>query len=116
KYKSASKINKKAILIAVFLVLIGVLSTVILQKTGRINLLSRANTVSPSKEDEDAQTTSTAPTAQSDYSEGDDRQPGNTNHENRGSSVINDTQGNIPSGVNMNQSISSNSGEIVAYS
>ncbi|MCA9348509.1 hypothetical protein KC867_03810 [Candidatus Saccharibacteria bacterium] len=118
KYKSQSKINKnkKIILLLVAIVLVAIISFIALHKTGKISLFSQNNTTESNTEDKEAQTTSNTPTAQAEYSEGDEREPGNTVHENRGSSAINDTQGNIPSGISTNQPISSNSGEITVYS
>lgn len=86
----------------------------ILSKTGVITLFSQKDPHS-TKEDKDAKTTSKTPTAQADYSEGGDRQPGNSLNENKGSSVIKDTRGNIPANINTNQSITSSTGEITVY-
>ncbi len=63
-----------------------------------------------------SQTTSTAPTAQSDFSEGDDREAGNTLAENEGSGIIEDTGGQTVTGASTANPISSASGEIVLYS
>lgn len=62
-----------------------------------------------------AKTTSTAPSAQHDFSDGDpNKKPGNTLNENRGSAIIEETNGaNVE---NTSNPITSDSGEITAYS
>lgn len=66
-------------------------------------------------EDSKAKTTSTTKSAQADFENGGDRQPGNTLNENKGESVIKDDKGNIPNDINTSQPISSKTGEITIY-
>jgi len=62
-----------------------------------------------------AKTTSTEPSAQSDFSAGDsDKQPGNTQNESRGTALVKDT-GNTNVGT-ANTAITSDTGEITVYS
>lgn len=63
-----------------------------------------------------AKTTSTAPTAQEDFTGGDEREPGNTIRDNEGSGTIEDTGGEIDKNTNTSNPITSASGEISVYS
>lgn len=105
------KLTKKRVLLglAIIIVVCGLLF--VLEKRGVINLRSEDT---PSEAE--AQTTSTAPTAQSDFTGGDDRQPANTESENRGSGEVADNNGVIGSGVNTANPVVSNTGQITLFS
>ena len=60
-----------------------------------------------------AQTTSNTPSAQSSYSDGEYREPGNTVHENQGEASVSDTGGRASS--NTSEPKTSSTGEITVY-
>lgn len=112
-YKNNSR-KKITTIILIMVVLLCAFFT--LEKTNTTHFFTWGHSNSKeSQEDKNAKTTSSVPTAQEDYSSGDERQPGNDQSENKGSSIIKDTGGNIPSDTETNQSISSSTGEITIY-
>lgn len=111
------KTNKKRIVRTLLIVLIALVVMLavlfILEKQNVIDIF-KANT--PSTSDQDAQTTSEAPSAQSDFSDGGVREPAAPTSNSAGSSVITDNNGNVsPSTVTSNPQ-TSRSGEISVYS
>lgn len=109
--------NKRMIALIAFVLFLAIISLLILHKTNTINLfnLSRENERQITEDDKNAKTTSSTPTAQEDYSDGDEREPGNSLNENRGSSNISDLNGQIPQGTSTSSSTSSATGEITVY-
>ncbi len=113
---TSPKRNKKKIFIILLVVIfIALLVVFILDRTNTVELFGNNSKPESTQEDKDATTTSKTPSAQSDYTDGDERQPGNTLNENKGTSVIRDTNGNIPGSVNTSNPITSSTGEITAY-
>ncbi len=113
--RKLSKSKRKIPLLIVSIICTILFCIFILDKAGVVGVFTKKTDHNLSKEDKEAKTTSKAPSAQENYKEGGERQPGNTLNENRGSSIIKDTNGNIPNSVNQNQSISSATGEITVY-
>lgn len=101
--------NKITLLVvgSVFVLLLIILA---LEKAHIINLYASKHVPITNN---DAQTTSTAPTAQDNFTDGDDRQPASTS---RNEGVVADTGGNIQSTPTQNQWTSSKDGNITVYS
>lgn len=91
-----------------------VVAAVLLASVAWWFFIRNSNDDSTVVQDTDSETTSTAPTAQSDFTGGTEREPGNTLSENEGSGGIRDNEGNL-SDVDTSSSISSESGEITLY-
>lgn len=66
--------------------------------------------------DDDAQTDSTVPSAQEDFTEGGDREPGNSMNENDGSGGISDENGVVDPGTDTANPLTSTGGEITLFS
>ncbi len=111
KIRSSLHRHNRKLLVAIALVLIIFLVLFFMENKNIINLY---DSKAPS-EDETAQTTSTAPTAQDDFSAGNDRQPGNSINENDGSGEIVDNNGSIIAGTDTTDPIVSNTGQITLY-
>lgn len=107
--KKTPKITKKRVLIIVGIVIVLIISLFVLEKTHIINLYSKP----PKGIDDDAKTTSTTPTAQADYTDGNPRDAGNSEQENEGSGTLEDRQGQSSQQTNQSTWSSSASGEIV---
>lgn len=105
----AKHINKKIIIVIIALSL-GI-SLFLLQKSNLINLPFITN-----GDTNEARTSSSADTAQDDFSGANERDPGNTMGENRGSAVVTDTNGNIDSSIDTNKSTISKNGLIQVFS
>lgn len=106
---SKRKINTRKALFILCIVLLLVLVAYGLELKGVTNLFGRTNSTLK----ESAQTTSDEPSAQSDYSDGGERDPGNTLREGRGSVTVTDNHG-TPS-TNTSAPTTSDSGEITVY-
>lgn len=104
-------IKNKKILVFIILILVALIF-VFLEKARITNLYSKDALDTSETE----QTTSTTKTAQSDFTSGGERQPGNTQSENKGSGGIIDTNGTMPSSVDTSSPTISKSGEITLYS
>lgn len=113
KNQSSKNKRKKMTLIGIGVILLILSVLFILDRTGTVEIFTKKS--NNFQEDKDAKTTSKAPSAQSGYSDGDERQPGNTLNENKGTSVIKDTNGDIPKSVNTGHAVTSSSGEITVY-
>ncbi len=109
--KSRLSRNKK-ILIAISVILTSGLIFLVLEKAQITNFY----TVDTISTEEDAQTTSVQPSAQSDFADGDDREPGNTVREDEGSASITDNSGSIESYLDQSNPITSSTGEITLFS
>ncbi len=109
--KKSSFITKKRVIIfAASLVAIAVV-LVVLEKTHVTNFYSKP----PVGADDDAKTTSTTPTAQSDYTDGDSRDVGSSEQENEGSGTVEDRQGLSSEATDPNTWTSSATKEIVVH-
>lgn len=108
--------SKQNILIA-SVVLAGLLGTLfILEKTGTTDLVKTPSFLKRTSANENmkAQTTSTAPSAQSDYTSSDTtKDAGNTLNENKGQAGVNDTSGQSSS--NTTSPRTSSTGQITVY-
>lgn len=113
--KSSKKtlITKKKVMVLVLVLIAAGLSFLILEKRNVINLYSSND--APASAD-DAKTTSTAPSAQEDFNEGGEREPGNSLQENEGSGTISDQQGNATAQTDPGSWTTSSSGEISIHS
>lgn len=102
-------INKKIILILVLIVVIVFILTIYFaSKKGYLFRFTE------NKNEQQTTTTSDLPSAQPEFTSDDEREPGNSNSENKGSSDITDNYGQIT--VKNNDPLSSETGEIVVYS
>jgi hypothetical protein len=108
--RGMSTLKKFLIAIGVFILIGSILA--ILEKTHVINFYERK----PVATDSADKTTSTVPSAQEDFSGGDERSAGNTEGENEGSGNVEDLQGNSSTPTDSSDWISSGSGEIVVHS
>jgi hypothetical protein len=116
KYNSGNNKRKKLIIVSVVVIVLILSVGLILDKTGTVKIFTHNKSDTANfKEDKDAKTTSKTPSAQADYSDGNEREPGNTLNENEGTGVIKDTNGNIPKNIDTSQPVSSSSGEITVY-
>lgn len=105
------RLNKNTKIIIIILILLAAGAVLlVLEKTQVINLYTRKPDAS-----EGARTTSTTPTAQEDFNDGEAREPGNSLDENDGSGGIIDENGNIGD-VDTSNPITSAGGEITVYS
>jgi hypothetical protein len=98
------KINKKTLLLTL-LILVAIGAGVY------YFFVMRNSEQEPQIIDTETQTTSEAPSAQSDFTDGDEREPGNTISENEGSAIVEDTGGRDSQNANSNP-ITSSSGQI----
>lgn len=101
----------KKLLLVLGGILLCVLTLVALEATNVTNFLK--NDSSEQSSNEPAKTTSKTPSAQPDFSDGDDRQPNDTTQPNKGSAIVN--EGNAGA-VDTSNPVVSNTGEITAYS
>lgn len=110
-FKPSSKFSsrKKPILIGLVVSLLLIAILFILEKKQIINLYSKPAEVPTSE----AKTTSTAPTAQADFTDGNER-PITRNEKQEG--LVQDTSGNVPSIPNQSHWSSSADGAITVYS
>lgn len=122
KYKNTKNNNlkikkqtKRVASVLILLILSVILIAIILYKADKLPYIGKSHQPNYAPAEE-AQTTSTTPTAQADFTNGDDRQPGNTDKENQGSAVVSDNNGEISENVDKSQPVSSNTGEITVYS
>ena len=94
-------------------ILVCALALVVLEATNTTHFLHKTST--PGKNtDQTAKTTSTVPSAQSNFSGNDsEKEPGNSLNENRGSALIEETGGTV---AKNNNPITSSTGEITIYS
>lgn len=108
KQKNKHHHSKKIILLLAFIVLAGSLLGV--YKITRSDTLIQGG-------DENTKTTSVAPTAQENFSDGTERDPGNSVSENKGSGSIKDSEGGISAtATDKSTWIKSGTGEITVYS
>ena len=107
-----SFITKKRVIIFVASIVVIGASLAVLEKTHIINLYEKP----PKGVDDGAQTTSTTPTAQSDYSDGDQRAVGNTEPENKGNGIVEDKKGTTSSETDPSTWTTSSTKEIVVHS
>ncbi|MBA3758775.1 hypothetical protein H0X10_04075 [Candidatus Saccharibacteria bacterium] len=105
KFKKTS--NQKTLLIIVGVVLALLVLLIVLEKTKVINLYSKKQPTST-----EAKTTSTAPTAQADFSDGDERLIADTS---RNEGIIKDTGGNLTDIPAESQWQKSSDGKITVY-
>jgi len=103
------------LLIALAILLASGLFLVILEKANVINLYNSSSDQT-SVEEDDAQTTSTTETAQSDFNGGEFREPGNTLIDGEGSAIVTDNNGEIRAEIDKSNPIVSPTGEISVYS
>lgn len=85
----------------------------VLEKTGVINLYQKNNVVLT--DNPAAKTTSDAPSAQENFTGGEEREPGNTLQENAGSGDVLDQNGFIDAGVDTSNPTTSATGEISVF-
>jgi hypothetical protein len=113
KQRQSSLKKKKIILVALLggVVILGLLLG--LEKTGITNFYSSEE--AERAVDEEAKTTSNVPTAQPEFSDGGEREPGNTVKENQGSATIVDSAGQLDSTIDMSNPTVSSTGEISLY-
>ena len=110
-----SRLNKKNISVAILLfVIFGAVVLFILYKTNKFPFKTPVSNELNSAQQ--AQTTSDAPSAQSDFNNGDERQAKAQDQTNRGNSIIIDNQGDIPNDISRNNPKVSESGEITVFS
>ena len=102
---------KKIILIILLSVLVIAGTFLVLEKLQIIDLINKK---APSSTSED-KTTSTTKTAQEDFTGADEREPGNSLNENKGSGGIADNNGTISNGTDTTNPIISSTGEITIY-
>jgi len=112
KSKKISSTTKKKLIFALslLLILLGILFA--LEKRDVINLLSTEKSTST----DTAKTTSTVETAQENFTEGNERNPGNSLNENEGSGGITDNNGVFSPSTDTSEPIISSTGEISVYS
>jgi hypothetical protein len=112
KSKKISSTTKKKLIFALslLLILLGILFA--LEKRDVINLLSTEKSTST----DTAKTTSTVETAQENFTEGNERDPGNSLNENEGSGGITDNNGVFSPATDTSEPIISSTGEISVYS
>ena len=108
--------KKKIVIIAASSVLVIALILVVLDRTNTISIFSKNGQSETDSKDSDAKTTSTTPSAQEDFKDGGDRQSNVKTNEDRGSGIITDQGGQIPSSVDKGQPITSSSGQITVFS
>lgn len=102
--------KKKLFIFAALLLVIAVVLFA-LEKRDVINLYSSKDVAII----DEAKTTSTTKTAQEDFSEGNEREPGNSLNENEGTGGVRDVNGEFNQGIDTNNPIISESGEISLY-
>ena len=117
KVKKSDNLKKITVITALAVIVIASIM-IVLEKKHVVNLYgingALISTGSSANQD-DAKTTSTAETAQDDFSYGDAREPGNTLQEDGGSAEISDTNGNLDASTPTDKSIVSKTGEITVY-
>lgn len=109
-------LTKRNIVIAAAFIIVLVGGLFILEKTGTTDLIKNPSFLKKTNanKNQDAQTTSTAPSAQSDYTSSDTtKDAGNTLNENRGQAGASDTSGQSSS--NTSSPRTSSTGEITVY-
>lgn len=111
RFKRKFKKGKRKLLIVFILTLLLPVTIFVLDRANLVNIFPQKNT--DSHENDDTKTTSTAPSAQSDFSDGDNRKPNNTTNKNKGSAFIEETANTSTSN---NNPITSSTGEITVYS
>lgn len=107
--KIQKKSKKKTLLVAASAVLILLLILFVFEKTNVINLYSKKSQPTTTTE---AKTTSTAPSAQENFTDGDERQGSSTN---RNEGIVTDTGGNISNTPGQSQWTTSSDGAITVY-
>lgn len=105
--------SKKKFLIILGIVVAAALLFGVLEVTGKTNVFLNQSD-GQSEEDRNAKTTSKAPTAQEDFTEGNDRQPTTSDRSDEG--TVNDTGGNVSSPPPQSQWTTSTSGAVTVYS
>ncbi len=112
RFKKKKITTKKIILFSLLLLLIiaGVLFA--LEKTKVINFYKKEPTINDTID----KTTSTAPSAQEEFSNGDMREPGNTFSENEGTGSVEDLEGDATTQDDSAKWTASSTGEIVVHS
>lgn len=109
-HKNKHHNRKKAKIVLVALVVVAIVATVTINM-----ILAGKNKPTHDAVVSNDQTTSTEPTAQADFSDGTEREPGNTMHENRGFGGISDNNGDISGNIDTSSPLTSGSGEISIY-
>lgn len=113
KSRKSSARTKKILLIALAVILVAGAALFVLEKKQITNFYGEDP--AEAQNDEDAQTTSTAETAQDDFTGGDDREPGSSVGEGEGEGSITDNNGAISSDVDTSSPIVSSTGQISIY-
>ncbi len=112
KIKKTSTRKKKLIYASIILIIIVGSIVALLSKS---NFPGINKSVEQDSSEEIAETTSEEPSAQSEFVSTDNREPGNTISEQRGSAIISDEAGSIDDSTDTSNPISSSSGEISVY-
>lgn len=110
--KVFSSPKSKKIFIIIITVFALLVTLVVLEKMHITNFYTKKP---PSSSGED-KTTSTAPTAQEDFTDGDDREAGNSLHEDEGNGTVEDQNGASSGSSNSSSWVSSPGGEITSHS
>jgi len=113
KQKKFSYMHPRIVAVIAILLMVIVLVIWALEKRNVIDLYSPYQ---PPTANDEAKTTSTAPSAQEDFNDGDVRQPGSSLQENEGTGLINDQRGVASTKTNPNNWVTSTSGEITLHS
>ncbi len=103
---NTKKSKNKKILAVCLVIAVGLVAGVFLYKKNKDN---------QPVVDTSSKTTSTAPTAQSDFTGGNDRDPGNTDGEDDGSGIVEDANGDISNTPSRSGWTTSKSGEVTVY-
>lgn len=107
--------NRKKIIIILAVILIAAIGVfAYLEFSGKSNIFLDKSKDMKTSEEKEAKTTSKAPSAQADYSDGDDRQPDNANP--KPEATVTDKKGALPTTPPESQWSSSTSGAITVYS
>lgn len=111
KYKIKNSINKPTVRRT--MMILGPL-LVVFALVGAYYLRSLPKEVS-TPTDTTSKTTSTAPTAQANFTDGNEREPGNTLHENKGSGEIVDKEGQVNDSISTTDPLVSSTGQISLF-
>lgn len=109
--KKKSLLSRRNLLIAAGTLIVVAGIVFVLERKGVINLYTKEIPT-----DTDATTTSKAPSAQSDFNEGDDREAGSTIREGGGTASVVDNSGSIADSVDRSNPSVSATGEITIFS
>jgi hypothetical protein len=101
----------KRIILGASIIILAVSAMLLMEKTGVTDFFHKETTGS-NKTDK---TTSTVPSAQEDYSDGDEREPGNTVGDNEGSAGVSDSGGNTSADTDPSKWTASKTGEITVH-